>query len=69
MHWIHEFTAAFKTCEGMTNLSNANLVIPRTVNCQKVRFSGDYDSPQKYYRQSIFISFLDGLVQELHCPF
>ena len=44
--------------------SNIELGVPRTVQRQIMRSNIEYDSPEKY-RRSIFISFLDSLLEEI----
>ena len=64
---VNEFQEMFKKCETMTNLSN--LTVPRIVQRQTLQANVENDTPEEYYRRSIFISFVDCLLQQLHDRF
>ena len=64
-----EFKAIFRKYELMTNFSNVSLAVLRTVQCQTMRSNVEHNSPEEYFRRSIFLPFLDGLLQELQYRF
>ena len=66
---VNEFQEIFKKCETMANLSNVAITVPRIVQRQTLRANFDHYIPEKYYRRSIFIPFVDCLLQQLHDRF
>ena len=66
---VNEFQEIFKKCETMANLSNVAITVPRIVQRQTLRANFDHYTPEKYYRRSIFIPFVDCLLQQLHDRF
>ena len=53
----------------MADLSNAPLTVTRIVQRQTLRANVEHDTPEEYYRRSIFIPFVDCLLQQLHDRF
>ena len=66
---VTEFKAIFQKCELMANFSDASIAVPRTVQRQTMCSNVEHNSPEEYFRRSIFLPFLDGLLQELHDRF
>ena len=66
---VFEFKAIFDKCETMANLSNVILDVPRTVSRQTLRANVEHDTPEEYYRRSIFVPFIDSLLQQLNDRF
>ena len=69
LNQVTEFKAIFWKCELMANFSDASIAVPRTVQRQTMRPNVEHNSPEEYFRESIFLPFLDGLLQELHDRF
>ena len=69
LNQVTEFKAIFWNCELMTNFSDALIAVPRTVQRQTMRSNVEHNSPEEYFRESIFLPFLDGLLLELHDHF
>ena len=65
LNQVTEFKAIFRKCELMANFSDVSITAPRTVQRQTMHSNVQHNSPEEYFRKSIFLPLLDGLLQEL----
>ena len=66
---VTEFKSIFRKCELMADFSNVSIAVPRIVQRQTIHSNIEHNSPEEYFRKSIFFPFLGGLLQELHDRF
>ena len=66
LNQVTEFKAIFRKCELMANFSDVSVTVPRTVQRQTMHSNVQHNSPEEYFRKSIFLPLLDGLLEELH---
>ena len=64
LNQVTEFKTIFPKCELTANFSDVLIGVPRTVQRQTLRSNVEHNSPKEYFRRSIFLPFLDGLLQE-----
>ena len=69
LNQVTEFKTIFQKCEMMANFSNVLIVVPSIIQRQTMCSNFEHNSPEEYFRKSIFLPFLDGLLQELHKSF
>ena len=53
----------------MANIKDVLIAVPRIKQRQTMRSNVEHNSPEKYFRRSIFLPVLDSLLQELHDRF
>ena len=59
----------FAKCQAMAVLAGTTITIPRTVTPQNLRDNVEHDNAEQYYPRTLFIPFLDCLVQQLNDRF
>ena len=64
-----EFQNVFTKCQDMTSLADTTITVPRTVSRQNLRDNVEHENAEQYYRRTVFIPFLDCLVQQLNDRF
>lgn len=66
---IEEFSKIFKSVETYCNKIGIGICIPRISSRQAHRSNIATNSPESYYRVTIFIPFLDNFIDQLHDRF
>ena len=61
LNQVTEFKAIFWKCELMANFRDVLIAVVRTIKHQTMCCNVKHNSPEKYFRRSIFLQFLDGL--------
>ena len=64
-----EFQNAFTKCQAMAAIADKTITIPRTISRQKLRDNVERENAEQYYPLTVFIPFLDCLVQQLNDRF
>ena len=64
-----EFQNVFTKCQAMAALADTTITVPRTVSRQNLRDNVEHENAEQYYRRTVFIPFLDSLVQQLNDRF
>ena len=64
-----EFQNVFTKCQAMAALADTTITVPRTVSRQNLQDKVEHENAEQYYRRTVFISFLDCLVQQVNDPF
>ena len=64
-----EFQNVFTKCQAMAALADTTITVPRTVSRQNLRDNVEHENAEQYYRRTVFIPFLDCLVQQLNDRF
>lgn len=60
------FQKIFLNASNFSNEIGEEIKVPRIVGIQRHRANYDQQSPEDYYRLSIFIPFLDNFITQLH---
>ena len=71
---IHDDAASecqnvFAKCQAIAVLADTTITIPRTVTRQNLQDNVEHDNAEQYYPRTVFIPFLDCLVQQLNDRF
>ena len=64
-----EFQNVFTKSQAMAALADTTITVPRTVSRQNLQDKVELENAEQYYRRTVFISFLDCLVQQLNDRF
>ena len=64
-----EFQNVFTKCQAMAALADTTITVPRTVYQQNLQDNVEYENAEQYYHRTLFIPFLDCLVQQLNDRF
>ena len=64
-----EFQNVFTKCQAMAALADTTITVPRTVSRQNLRDNVEHENAEQNYRRTLFIPFLDCLVQQLNDRF
>ena len=60
---VKEFQSILEKSENVLNISKIKLEVPRTASRQTLRDIVEHTSIEEYYRRSIFLPFLESLLQ------
>ena len=60
-----EFQNVFETATEMAEKAGQNITMPRCCKKQTMRSNVEADTPQTYYRRTIFVPFLENMVQQM----
>ena len=66
---VKEFQLTLEKGKDILNISKIKLEVPRTATRQTLRDDVEYTSIEEYYRCSIFLLFLNSLLQQLNDRF
>ena len=61
-----EFKVIIEKCTKMAELSRNKLEVPRVNARQIYRSNVDFTTTEEYYRRTVFIPFIDSLIQQLN---
>ena len=61
-----EFQNVFTKCQAMATLADTTIIVPRTVSRQNLWDNVEHENAEQYYCRTVFIPFLDCLVQQLN---
>ena len=64
-----DFQSVFRNCQAMAALADTTITVPRTVSRQNLRDNVEHENAEQNYRRTLFIPFLDCLVQQLNDRF
>ena len=64
-----EFQNIFTKCQAMAPSADTTITVPRTVSRNTLRDNFKHDNAEQYYHRTVFIPFLDCLVQQLNDRF
>ena len=64
-----EFQNVFTKCKAMAALADTTITVPSTISRQNLRDNIEHENAEQYYRRTIFIPFLDCLLQQLNDRF
>lgn len=65
----NEFSNIFQDASILAKKLDIQIVLPRLTKCQKNRINFQSNTPEDYFRISIFIPFLDIFISEIKCRF
>ena len=60
-----EFQNVFETATELAEKAGQNITMPRCCKKQTMRSNVEADTPQTYYRRTIFVPFLENMVQQM----
>ena len=63
------FQNVFTKCQAMAALADTVITVPRTGSRQNLRDNVEHENAQQYYHRTVFIPFLNCLVQQLNNHF
>ena len=61
-----EYQNTFTRCQAMAASAEATITVPRTVSRGTLRDNVEHENAEQYYCHTVFVPFLDGLVQQLN---